>query len=34
MLKKMKLGEVPSFVNDWRAKGDEGGHWSEVIDVV
>ena len=29
-MQKRKLGEVPSFVRDWRARQDESGHWSEV----
>ena len=31
LLEKMKLGEVPSFIRDWRAGQDESGHWVEVV---
>ena len=33
LAKEGKLVEVPSFVPEWRAKGDEGGHWREVVSV-
>jgi hypothetical protein len=31
MVEKMKLGEVSSFIRDWRARWDESGHWREVL---
>ncbi|MDH3439082.1 MAG: hypothetical protein OEN48_19160 [Betaproteobacteria bacterium] len=32
-MEKRKLGEVPSFVNVWRARRDESGQWFEVLAV-
>ena len=27
-------GEVPSVVTNWRAKGDESGHWCETVSIT
>ena len=34
MLKKKKLGEVPSFIRDWCARQDETGPWVELVSVA